>query len=51
MDLQLFAPTSPALDTFARDVEDKRRFTAKIQSTNQSDKGVEGRMQITAVSP
>ncbi len=50
MDLQLLAQSVPAIDKFARDLESTRRFTATIQSANQSDKGIEGRVQVAGGS-
>jgi hypothetical protein len=46
MDLQLFVDSVPQLDEFARGVNDTHRFTTKIQSANQNDKGVDGRVQV-----
>ncbi len=51
MDLQLVAANVSALDDFARSLQDTRRYAAKIESTNNTDKGVEGRVQITGVNP
>jgi general secretion pathway protein L len=50
MDLQLFVANVPALDEFARGVNDTHRFTTKIQSANQNDKGVDGRVQVAEAS-
>jgi general secretion pathway protein L len=46
MDLQLFVDSVPQLDEFARGVNDTHRFTTKIQSANQNDKGIDGRVQV-----
>jgi general secretion pathway protein L len=46
LDLQLFVGSVPELDEFARGVDDTHRFTTKIQSANQNDKGVDGRVQV-----
>ena len=50
MDLQLVANNVSTLDDFARALQDTRHYAAKIESTTNSDKGVEGRVQITGVS-
>jgi general secretion pathway protein L len=47
MDLQLVAGSVDDLDAFARTLEQTKRFTPKIESANQSDTGVEGRLQIS----
>jgi general secretion pathway protein L len=49
MDLRLIAASVPALDQFAREIEQTQRFATKMESTSQSDAGVEGRIQITGV--
>jgi general secretion pathway protein L len=41
MNLQLIATSLPALDDFARSLEQTQRFDAEIESTNQSDGGIE----------
>jgi general secretion pathway protein L len=46
MDLQLVVANVDQLDAFARSLEQTRRFAPKIESANQSDGGVEGRLQI-----
>jgi hypothetical protein len=51
MNLQLIATSLPALDDFARSLEQTQRFDAEIESTNQSDGGIEGRVRIVGVSP
>jgi hypothetical protein len=51
MDLQLVAGSVDELDTFARNLEQTKRFSPKIESANQSDTGVEGRLQISEVRP
>ncbi len=48
MDLQLVAPSVPALDEFARRLDETQRFSARIESANQTDAGVEGRVQIVS---
>jgi general secretion pathway protein L len=47
MDLQLVAPSIPALDQFRSEISGTGRFEAKLESTNPSDAGVEGRVQVT----
>ena len=47
MDLQLVAGSVDELDAFARNLEQTKRFTPKIESANQSEAGVEGRLQIS----
>jgi general secretion pathway protein L len=49
MDLQLIAGSVDELDAFARSLEQTKRFTPKIESANQSESGVEGRLQIVGV--
>jgi general secretion pathway protein L len=51
LDLQLVAPSVPALDEFARGVKQTKRFDAEIQAANQNDKGTEGRVRIVGVKP
>jgi general secretion pathway protein L len=51
MDLQLVAPNVPALDEFARGLEQTRVFDAEIEAANQSDNGTEGRVRIVGVKP
>jgi len=46
MDLQLVAANVDEIDTFARALEQTRRFAPKIESANQNEGSVEGRMQI-----
>lgn len=46
MDLQLTAPSVPSLDTFAQQIVDTERFVARIQSADQSEAGVEGRVRV-----
>ncbi len=48
LDLQLSAPTIPALDEFSRRIETERPLEARIQSTRPGDSGVDGRIQIVA---
>lgn len=50
MDLQLTAPSVPALDEFARRIGESQRFAARIDSANQTDAGVEGRVQVVGVT-
>jgi hypothetical protein len=47
MDLQLVAGSVDAIDAFARSLEQTKRFTPKIESANQKETGVEGRLQIS----
>jgi general secretion pathway protein L len=47
MDLQLIAGSVDELDAFARSLEQTKRFTPKIESANQKETGVEGRLQIS----
>jgi general secretion pathway protein L len=51
MDLQLVAPDVPTLDEFARQIDQTARFDVRIESSNQTDSGVEGRIQIAATAP
>jgi general secretion pathway protein L len=51
MDLQLVAANVSALDEFARALQSTHRYAAKIESTTNTDKGVEGRMQIAVANP
>jgi general secretion pathway protein L len=51
MDLQLTVPSVLQLEAFAQRIGDNGRFVARIQSTNPSDAGVQGRVQIAEVSP
>lgn len=44
--IQLIAGDVGALDKFARDLEQTHRFAPKIESANQSNSGIEGRLQI-----
>lgn len=48
MNLQLVAPSVPALDEFTRRLAEGRRFEARIQSTRPGDSGVESRIQIVS---
>lgn len=49
MDLQLVADNVDELDSFTRNLEQTKRFTPKIESANQNESGVEGRLQIVGV--
>jgi general secretion pathway protein L len=51
MDLQLVAASVPALDEFARGLQQTKRFTAEIQAANQRDASTEGRVRVTGVKP
>ena len=51
MDLQLVAASVPALDEFARGLEQTKRFAAEIQAANQRDSGTEGRVRVTGAKP
>jgi general secretion pathway protein L len=44
--IQLIAGDVGALDKFARDLEQTHRFAPKIESANQGNAGIEGRLQI-----
>ena len=44
--IQLIAGDVGAIDKFARDLEQTHRFAPKIESANQSNTGIEGRLQI-----
>jgi general secretion pathway protein L len=44
--IQLIAGDVGALDKFARDLEQTHRFAPKIESANQGNGGIEGRLQI-----
>jgi general secretion pathway protein L len=47
LDLQLLAASVPALDEFARGLEQTKRFHAEIQAANQKESGIEGRVRVT----
>ncbi len=49
LDLQVLAASVPALDEFARGLEQTKRFDAEIQAANQKDTGTEGRIRIVGV--
>ena len=49
LDLQLLAASVPALDEFARGLQQTKRFDAEIQAANQKDDGTEGRIRIVEV--
>ena len=51
LDLQLLAASVPALDEFARGLEQTKRFNAEIQAANQKDKGIEGRVRVVGAKP
>jgi general secretion pathway protein L len=51
MDLQLMAPSVPALDEFSRALEQTRRFDVEIEAANQVDSGTEGRLRIVGANP
>ena len=51
MDLQLLAPNVPALDEFARGLEQTRVFDAQIEAANQQDNGTEGRVRVVGAKP
>jgi len=51
LDLQLLAASVPALDEFARGLEQTKRFGAEIQAANQKDNGIEGRVRVVGVKP
>jgi type II secretory pathway component PulL len=51
MDLQLIAPSVPALDEFSRELEQTRRFAVEIEAANQTDAGTEGRIRIVGARP
>ncbi len=51
MDLQLVVENVPALDEFARGLEQTKRFAAEIQAANQRDTGTEGRVRVTGAKP
>jgi general secretion pathway protein L len=44
--VQLIAGDVGAIDKFARDLEQTHRFASKIESANQNNSGIEGRLQI-----
>jgi general secretion pathway protein L len=44
--VQLIASDVGAIDKFARDLEQTHRFASKIESANQNNNGIEGRLQI-----
>lgn len=47
MDLQVIAPSVPALDALSRALEQTRRFEVEIEAANQRDAGTEGRLRIS----
>ena len=51
MDLQLVATSVPALDEFARGLEQTRILDAEIEAANQTDAGTEGRIRIVGANP
>jgi type II secretory pathway component PulL len=51
MDLQLVVPSVPALDEFARGLEQARTLNAEIEAANQTDNGTGGRIRIVGASP
>lgn len=51
LDLQLIVPSVPALDEFARALEQTRRFDVEIEAANQSQAGTEGRLRIVGAAP
>lgn len=51
MDLQLVAPSVPALDEFSRAMEQTRRFDVEIEAANQNESGTEGRLRIVGANP
>ncbi len=51
LDLQLLAASVPALDEFARGLEQTKRFNAEIQAANQKDNGIEGRVRVVGAKP
>jgi general secretion pathway protein L len=51
LDLQLLAASVPALDEFARGLEQTKRLRAEIQAANQKDNGIEGRVRIVGAKP
>lgn len=51
MDLQLVAASVPALDEFARGLEQTRILDAEIEAANQTDAGTEGRIRIVGANP
>ncbi len=50
MDLQLLVANVDELDAFAHSLEQTRRFTPSIESANQSEGGVEGRLQVVGAT-
>lgn len=51
MNLQLVAPSLPAIDIFSRQIEETRRFDVEIEVTNPLDSGTEGRLRIVGADP
>lgn len=51
MDLQLIAPSVPALDELSRSLEQTRRFDVEIEAANQGPNGTEGRLRIVGATP
>ncbi|HUL83624.1 MAG TPA: type II secretion system protein GspL [Gammaproteobacteria bacterium] len=48
MDLQLLASDVGQIDKFAKSLEQTRRFKPKIESANQNNDSIEGRLQIVS---
>lgn len=51
MDLRLVVPNVPALDLFAQDIMQTDRFDVRIESTADTEKGIEGRVRVEANAP
>jgi type II secretion system protein L len=51
LNLQLMAPSVPALDEFARSLEQTRRFDVEMEAANPVETGTEGRLRIVGANP
>ena len=51
MDLQLLVPNVVTLDEFSRALEQTRRFEVEIETANQRDSAIEGRLRIAGANP
>jgi general secretion pathway protein L len=51
MNVQLIAPSVPAIDAFSREIEDTRRFSVELEATNPLESGTEGRLRIVGANP
>ena len=49
MDMRITTPDIATLDTFTSSIEGLIQLSVTIQSTNQTDNGIDGRLQIREV--